>query len=191
MRDIERNVKMLTSAKDARESIEKEKLEMAKRLAEEKKKYAEFEAEFREYKKSREAILKRTTVLQNEWVAEQERKENEKEEARRRAIEEEKRRIKKYQEEQKRKLSREEILRDEHRKWFEQQVKYAIKCCNSSFTYITLSDRFTEDSMDLIIDEIKAAGYIVKKEFINHDDDPEFDSTFGTKEMRYTFIIPE
>ena len=184
----------ITSAKDARQSIEKEKLEMAKSVAEWKKKLAETEAEFREYEKSREAFLKRTTVLQNKWVAEQEKKENEKEEARRKAIEEEKRRKKEEIKRQNSKLPREEILREEHRKWFEQQVKYAIKCCKNSFEYSVMWHGFksvdSKDSMDLIIDEVKAAGYIVKKEFINHANDPEFDSTFGTKEMIYTFIIP-
>ena len=186
---------MLTSAKDARESIEKENMEKAKKLAEEKKKYAEFEAAWLEYEKSREAFLKRKTVLQNEWVAEQERKENEKEEARRKAVEEEKRRKQEEIERQKSKLPKDEILREKNRKWFEQQLKSAIKYGNNSFDCRILSDRFesvnSPYSMDLIIDEVRTAGYIVKKEFINHDDDPEFDYTFGTKEMRYTFIIPE
>ena len=165
---------MLTSAKDARESIEKEKEAKAKKIADTKASQHEHDEIFEAFMKS---------IKEVEATREKSR------EKIRRAFEEEEASRKKYEEEQKNKPPRDR--KAEARAWFEQQVKYAIKCCNSSFTYITLSDCFTEDSMDLIIDEIKAAGYIVKKDFINHDDDPEFDSTFGTKEMRYTFIIPE
>ena len=176
----------ITSAKDARQSIEKVKEEKTKKIA---------ETENSEH----EEWLRKTAILREEWEANREKREKEEEAARKRALEEERRivleKIRKYKEEQKNMPPKEERIRAEKRAWFEKEVKDAIKYGRNSFTYSIWSDRFQSvdswDSMDLIIDEVKAAGYIVKKEFIQHHGDPE-DFAYGiTRELLYTFIIPE